>query len=214
MCLVSVYSRGGRDRQGRVSLQLDRFAVAAPEGVHLIKTRQHKSVPIEPMDQLALGRCAIPDRYKQIEKQYHAMRLMMIATGLMTNYLMNRTGESIREQEVVGIFDLPHLERLSEVIGGGCDQSKQLPIYDPVARELRVGDVVIRRYGKLNFHEKILQAFQDAGWEKGRIRIPGFYHSNPDRLRETIDQLNTPQKDRPMLIRFRLHGKDIVWEWR
>jgi putative SOS response-associated peptidase YedK len=60
---------------------------------------------------------------------------------------------------------------------------------------------------------RLAKAFQKAGWAKGRIRIPRFF-CDPDRLRETIDQLNTPQKHRPMLIRFRLYGKYIVWEWR
>jgi len=93
------------------------------------------------------------------------------------------------------------------------NQSKQLPTYDPIARELRVGDVVMRGYNKVNFHEEILNAFQEVNWTK-RIRIPSFFSDDPDRLRETIDQLNTPPKNRPMLIHFRLHGKDIVWEWR
>jgi hypothetical protein len=88
-----------------------------------------------------------------------------------------------------------------------------LPTYDPVARELLLGDVVMRRYGKFNYHEVILEAFQKAGWNP-RIPIPPSFHSNPDRLRATIDQLNTPQKHRRMLIRFRLHEKYIVWEWR
>jgi hypothetical protein len=97
---------------------------------------------------------------------------------------------------------------------GGGDHNKQLPTYDPIARELRVGDVVMRRYGKFNYHEIILKAFRRAGWEKGRILIPRFFRSNPDRLGDTLDQLNTPQKGRRMLIRFRLHEKYIVWEWR
>jgi hypothetical protein len=87
------------------------------------------------------------------------------------------------------------------------------PSYDPVTRELRLGHILMRRYTKQNFHERILQAFQRNTWE-ARIRIPRFFTSNPERLREAIDQLNTPQKDKPMLIRFRLDGKYILWERR
>lgn len=93
------------------------------------------------------------------------------------------------------------------------DQKKLLPTYDKDARELRVGDTVMRRYGKHNFHEHILEAFQNAKW-KERIPIPSCFTTYPDRLRETIDQLNTLQKHKPMLIRFHLHGKYVVWKWR
>jgi hypothetical protein len=90
---------------------------------------------------------------------------------------------------------------------------QKLPTYDKDARELRVGNSVMRRYGKANFHEQILEEFQKAKWTK-RIKIPPFFSDYHDRLRETIDQLNTPQKKRPMIVRFRLHEAYIFWEWR
>lgn len=93
------------------------------------------------------------------------------------------------------------------------NQKTQRPTYDSKARELRVGDTVIRRYGKFNYHEQILKAFQKAKWNK-RIKTPPSFSNYPDRLRETIDQLNTAQKNRPMLVRFRLHEGYVVWDWR
>jgi hypothetical protein len=107
-------------------------------------------------------------------------------------------------------------------------QKKQLPTYDKDARELRVGDVVMRKYCKVNYHERILEAFQKTKWRKKDIPVPESFQSYPDRLRATIDQLNTPQKNKHMLIRFGLHErmppnglnpgskaeKYIFWEWR
>jgi hypothetical protein len=99
-------------------------------------------------------------------------------------------------------------------------QKTELPTYDKDARELRLGDVVMRRYGKDNLHEKILEAFQKAKW-KSRIPIPACFYSDVQGqklarkcLQDTIDQLNTAQKHKPMLIRFRVHDKEIVWERR
>jgi hypothetical protein len=91
------------------------------------------------------------------------------------------------------------------------DRSSQLPTYDSRARELRVGNVVMRRYGKDNYHEIILKGFQKARW-KTEIPIPDQFSNYPDRLRETIDQLNTPLVGKPMLIRFGLHDKNIYWK--
>jgi hypothetical protein len=101
-------------------------------------------------------------------------------------------------------------QQLAEVNG----QGKQLPTYDKDARELRAGNKVMRRYdGKQNKHEIILKAFQRAKWTK-RIKIPSCFSNDPRLLRETLDQLNTPQKSRPMLIRFGQQGNKLYWEWR
>lgn len=93
------------------------------------------------------------------------------------------------------------------------EQRKPHPTYDRRERELRVGDVVLRRYGKFNYHEPILKAFQKAKWQR-RVPIPSEFDGWDERLQDAIEQLNTPQKGKPMLIRFRLHEKYILWEWR
>jgi hypothetical protein len=95
----------------------------------------------------------------------------------------------------------------------GGVQERPLPTYDRAARELRVGLSLLRRYCRFNYHEDILMAFQAVGW-CCRIPIPQQFSEYPERLQETIDQLNTPQKGKPMLLRFRLHGGSVVWEWQ
>jgi hypothetical protein len=90
--------------------------------------------------------------------------------------------------------------------------SQQLPTYDPVDRDLRVGAAVSRHYNKDNRHEVILKAFQRNRW-KHRIRVPSLF-SDPKVLRDTIDQLNTPQKNKPMPIHFGLDAWHLVWNWR
>ena len=129
--------------------------------------------------------------------------------------------ESDGEDTVASIFDgtafrsgglfarllgenVPHSQPTAEKV---IDRKTQLPTYDKSARELRMGDVVMRRYGKRNFHEEMIERFQEAGW-KAQILIPAFF-SDPDRLRETIDQLNTPQKDRPDAYPFQ-----VAWRTR
>lgn len=163
-----------------------------------------------------------------VEREYVAkfFRALRRARDLRKYYDLLDLFESDGEDTVASIFDgtafrsgglfarllgenVPHSQPTAEKV---IDRKTQLPTYDKSARELRMGDVVMRRYGKRNFHEEIIEAFQEAGW-KAQILIPAFF-SDPDRLRETIDQLNTPQKDRPMLIRFRLHGEHVTWEWR
>ena len=92
---------------------------------------------------------------------------------------------------------------------------RQKPVYDALLRELRVGEVVTRVYRQpARNQEALLRAFQGAGW-KCRIRAPKQLCHDPRRLRETLDQLNTPQKGRPKLLQFRGDGtgSGVMWEW-
>jgi hypothetical protein len=166
-----------------------------------------------------LRRAVPPAEREAISKFFRALRG---ARALREHYRLLDPHEPEGEETVASILDGTAFRSgglVSRLLGQRVqpaevgDRSRQLPTYDPTARELRVGAVVMRRYGKPNYHERILKAFQKAEWKR-RVPVPRFFHSDPDRLRETIDQLNTPQKDRRMLIRFRLHEKYIVWEWR
>jgi hypothetical protein len=85
------------------------------------------------------------------------------------------------------------------------------PTYDADNAELRLGSTVMRRYNKWNLHEELLQAFQEAHWAH-RISIPPTLVTHD--LKDIIRQLNKPQKDKQMLIRFRQDRRQITWEWR
>ena len=90
-----------------------------------------------------------------------------------------------------------------------------MPVYDVQLRQLRVGQVVTRVYRQAaQNQEALLQAFQKAGWKR-RIKAPKSLCDDKRTLRETLDQLNTPQKNRPKLIHFSGDGtgSGVIWDW-
>jgi broad specificity phosphatase PhoE len=95
-----------------------------------------------------------------------------------------------------------------------AEDERPKPVYDARLRELRVGQVVSRVYRQpAQNQEALLQAFQKAKWKR-RIKAPKQLIDDKRRLRETLDQLNTPQKNRPKLIHFSGDGtgSGVIWK--
>lgn len=74
----------------------------------------------------------------------------------------------------------------------------------------------MRRYRQaLGNQEKVLAKFQADGW-KPRIQAPSLGGDDPKQLSDAVRALNTPQKNRPMLIEFELDGttQGVIWRLR
>jgi hypothetical protein len=87
-----------------------------------------------------------------------------------------------------------------------------LPSWDADLGELRVGDVLIKRYTKPAKNQRIvLTAFQELDW---RHKIDDPLTPKPRRRGETIAGLNDDHIN-PGIIHFRGDGtgKAIIWEW-
>jgi hypothetical protein len=103
--------------------------------------------------------------------------------------------------------------RLRDDVAGSGAVAK--PHWDPEIRVLRVGSEIVKRYRVPSpAQEAILTAFQEEDWPPHLDDpLPPLPDGSPaDRLRSTIRNLNSNQKNR--LIRFRGDGtgQGIVWE--
>jgi hypothetical protein len=91
---------------------------------------------------------------------------------------------------------------------------QNVPIWDNVRRELRLAEVVAKRFRRpAKNQEVILAAFQEEGWPS-RIDDPLFGEKNrdaQDRLHATVKKLN---HQAVFLIRFLSDGaaEGILWE--
>jgi hypothetical protein len=98
--------------------------------------------------------------------------------------------------------------------GAGGDGAPGRPVWDRARRELRVGQVVVKRFKQpAGNQELVLQAFEEEGWPP-RIDDPLPPVSNQDgkrRLQSTIWNLNRSREAR--LIRFEGggDGQSICW---
>lgn len=90
---------------------------------------------------------------------------------------------------------------------------RPLPVWDKERRELKCGNVLMKRYRqKPGNQESLLGAFQEAGWAPKAIDSP--MKRNPRRLGYTLESFNKPQQNRDMLIRFSLDGETgVLWNW-
>lgn len=89
------------------------------------------------------------------------------------------------------------------------------PTWDCLRQELRLGDVVVKRYKvRAPNQERVLSAFEEEGWPPCiDDPLPRSADLDPKRrLHETINSLNRSQKHR--LIRFMGNGKGegVAWE--
>ncbi len=92
----------------------------------------------------------------------------------------------------------------------------QVPDWDADGRELRLGEVVVKRFRQpAELQELILTVFQEDNWTR---RIDSPIHGDSerqaqDRLRDAVKRLNRQQNP---LIRFRLDGRGqgVLWELR
>jgi hypothetical protein len=92
-----------------------------------------------------------------------------------------------------------------------------VPHYDPVARVLWAGALVVKRFGQpARSQELILQALEEQGWPYAvDDPLPPKSRCNPkQRLHDTIQNLNRNQQH--ALIHFfgDGSGQRVGWEWR
>jgi hypothetical protein len=92
------------------------------------------------------------------------------------------------------------------------------PIWDPDLRELRVGELVIKRFRQLALNQvTVLTSFQELLWPR-RIDDPLTGNSQVEpkrRLRDTVFALNRNQVTAKVLV-FEADGTGtgIIWRWR
>lgn len=111
-------------------------------------------------------------------------------------------------------LDSPGIRPISAACGVGCRSAT--PIWDDERQELRVGEVVVKRFRvPAASQETVLAAFEEEAWPQ-RIDDPLPPRSDlcrKRRLQETIKSLNRNQKQ--PLIRFLGDGsaEGILWEF-
>src|SRR5262245_25376528 len=99
----------------------------------------------------------------------------------------------------------------------GTDARRALPSWDAVRRELRLGDVVVKRFREPAANqEAILAAFEEEGWcEHVFDPLPGGLQpaAAKRRLHDTIKRLNRFHLH--SMIRFHGNGRGtgIFWEF-
>jgi hypothetical protein len=99
---------------------------------------------------------------------------------------------------------------------GGETASSNTPLWDWDRHELRIGEVVVKKYRvPARNQETVLAVFQEEGWP---VRIddplPQLSEINPKRrLHDTINALNRHQKQHLIQFRGDGQGEGVLWEF-
>ena len=100
--------------------------------------------------------------------------------------------------------------------GWGSSATSGLPLWDRDMQELRIGEVVVKRFKvPAPNQETVLQVFQEEGWPV-RIDDPLPQTSDLDpkrRLHDTINALNRNQKQNLIQFRGDGQGQGVRWEF-
>ncbi len=95
--------------------------------------------------------------------------------------------------------------------------NQHAPRWDPLARELWVGDLLVKRFRQpADNQERVLAALEEEGWAR-RIDdpLPGDgCIDRHDRLRETIRSLNARQLHKLIVFKRDGTGNGLTWEFR
>jgi|WetSurMetagenome_2_1015567.scaffolds.fasta_scaffold242762_2 hypothetical protein len=99
---------------------------------------------------------------------------------------------------------------------GASIQVSDTPLWDPQRRELRVGDRIVKQFRVPSpSQEAILAAFSEEGWPPAiDDPLPPQPEQEPKRrLRNTIESLNSNQKNSLLHFRGDGSGQRILWEF-
>jgi len=110
-----------------------------------------------------------------------------------------------------------HDRAISTPLSKRASRVRPAPAWDAQRRELRFGDRLVKAYRvPAANQERVLEAFQDAGWPEC-LDNPLPHASDQDakrRLHQTIQKLNQSTRSGPLRFRGDGTGQRICWELR
>ena len=189
--------------------------------VFAIEIRRLQKLGLNNTDLRWLVRKGLITQAKEVTLEGHGEREFVMNTSLKfckrTCFILSEAGISYARSLTANVVEPSLITGVSSLnINPSKLSNGRMPFWDPITRELRLGDVIIKRFKWKGINqETVLSAFQEDGWPTviDDPLPPKEEQDSRQRLHDTIKALNRRQEYPCIRFHGNGTGEGIRWEF-